>query len=784
MVRVRGVCDVADSERVHKPVVDPGDTEAMLRGLLDNMNDGVAVYEVVGDGEDFVFCGFNAAGESIEHVDARDVIGRPLREVFPGVERFGLLDALRRVWRSGVPEQIPINLYQDDRIVGWRTNRIFRLPSGRVVTVYDDLTPQKRAEAALEAEQVRLRAVIDSMPDLIFVKDREGRMALCNAAALRYTGAASVDALIGKTVFDIYPPDVAAEFGALEQRVVETGEPVLDVIQRGAGGERSPLWALTSVAPLRDADGGVVGLVGVTRDITQLKQAEDALRESEDMLRQVVENVPCGVFIKDGDGVYTLVNRTHADFYGLTPEEFVGLSDGDLAARGLIASDQIERRRASDAKALRTGRQVTSRITQFRRPDGEMSWTHVTRVPFGVSDAPDRILGIAVDVTALKEAEDQLVQQERLAAIGHLAGGFAHDFNNILTTILLYIDTLKRDESLSEAARRSVGTIGDEAHSAAALVQQILDFGRRNLLRVDRIDVGALVARESEAWRRTLPRSIALHTKLPREPMDVIADPRRLGQALMNLVTNARDAMPDGGALHVDVSRLTLGPYDAPPAPDMPAGDWVRVAVSDTGTGMSGEMLRHVFEPFWSTKPVGQGTGLGLAQVHGIVRQHDGHISVETALGQGTTVAIYLRPAPQQAAPQVQRLSDACTEPAGTPLILVVQDDPAMRGALDGLLTDRGYRVIAVGDAGEALAAFEATGSVDLLITDLQLPAMSGAELVHTLRERSSCIRVLALTGLSVEGASEQLPDDEFTEIVRKPFDLDALYAAVERLLA
>jgi len=292
-----------------------------------------------------------------------------------------------------------------------------------------------------------------------------------------------------------------------------------------------------------------------------------------------------------------------------------------------------------------------------------------------------------------------------------------------------------------------------------------------------------LVREQAQLLERALPENIRVRLACDEGEYLVNADPTRIQQMLMNLAVNARDAMPEGGELRIALNRATVKP-GASPLPDMTPGQWVQLVVSDTGAGIPEQALGHMFEPFFTTKEPGKGSGLGLAQVHGIVRQHDGHISVETALGQGTTVAIYLRPAPQQAAPQVQRLSDACTEPAGTPLILVVQDDPAMRGALDGLLTERGYRVIAVGDAGEALAAFEATGSVDLLITDLQLPAMSGAELVHTLRERSSCIRVLALTGLSVEGASEQLPDDEFTEIVRKPFDLDALYAAVERLLA
>jgi two-component system, cell cycle sensor histidine kinase and response regulator CckA len=245
-------------------------------------------------------------------------------------------------------------------------------------------------------------------------------------------------------------------------------------------------------------------------------------------------------------------------------------------------------------------------------------------------------------IDELREAQSQLVQQERLAAVGQLAAGIAHDFNNILAVITLYIDLSLNAPDLPSQHRKRLGIIGHQAGRAADLVQQILDFGGRAVLQTYSFNLATLLQEQVELWQRTIPESIQIHFVAETADCLVKADPTRLQQLFTNLVLNARDAMPDGGDLHLSVEQLHLGYRDTAPLPGMAAGDWARITISDSGTGIPATTLPHVFEPFFTTKGPGQGSGLGLAQVYGIVKQHNGYIDVQTADGRGTTFTIYL----------------------------------------------------------------------------------------------------------------------------------------------
>ncbi len=397
----------------------------------------------------------------------------------------------------------------------------------------------------------------------------------------------------------------------------------------------------------------------------------------------------------------------------------------------------------------------------------------------GTGDARGWMLLIQ-DVTQEREMRRRLQRQERLAALGQMAGGIAHDFNNFLTTIMLYAQMLLRMRDLSPDVTRSLETILDESRRAADLVQQILDFSRHAMLKVQSLDLEPFIGKVIDVLQRTIPENIRLTLSVGEEKYVVRADPTRIQQALMNLATNARDAMPDGGELRFELSRLKVGPDEKPPLAEMEPGEWVCLAVSDTGVGMTDEVRAHLFEPFFTTKEPGKGTGLGLAQVYGIVKQHGGHVGVETEVGQGATFRLYLL------ACEVEEVveGEVSAVPRGRgETILLVEDNEKIREAGRAILESLGYRVQTAANGREALEIYHSVGGVDLTIADLVMPEMGGRALVKRLRETTSDLKALAITGYIMEEDIRRLRKMGFMDVVYKPFDVNVLAQVVRRAL-
>jgi len=389
----------------------------------------------------------------------------------------------------------------------------------------------------------------------------------------------------------------------------------------------------------------------------------------------------------------------------------------------------------------------------------------------------------------LRETQEQLARQERLAAVGQLAAGIAHDFRTLLTTIMLCAQMSLRKPDLPPKVARSLETILSESKKAAGLVQQILDFSSRSMLKIEAIDLTSLVGEAIDILRRMIPESIRLTLAKPSDLCIVKADPGRVQQVLMNLATNARDAMPQGGELRFELSRVTVKPGEKPPVAGMPplssppaggieGGEWVCLVVSDTGMGMTEEVRGHLFEPFFTTKDVDEGTGLGLAQVYGIVRQHEGYIGVETEVGKGTTFRIYL-PAYEEEVEEAET-EEPSTSPQGQwETILLVQNNEKLREAGQELLESLGYRVLAAANGREALAMSQVarwSGSrpkqrVSLVITDMVMPEMGGKELMQRLRSTRPTLKALGITGYAREEVTEELREVGFLNVVRKPFE-------------
>jgi len=387
----------------------------------------------------------------------------------------------------------------------------------------------------------------------------------------------------------------------------------------------------------------------------------------------------------------------------------------------------------------------------------------------------------------LQQTQGQLLQSQKMEAIGRLAAGIAHDFRNLLTTIVLYAQMplrKKRDaHELSPDVVKALQTILDESHRAADLVQQILDFSRRTMLQLRPLDLRSFTHDVLDVLKRTIPENIQITMKAGTADYSVLADPTHIQQVLVNLALNARDAMPDGGELRFTLSRVILAPNTPAPVADMPHGQWICLSIADTGTGMTEDVRAHLFEPYFTTKPPGKGTGLGLAQVYGTVRQHEGYLGVETAVGRGTTFHIYL---PVYAGPTDEETGDegASYSPAGRgEIILLVEDNELLRQAGQSFLESLGYRVVTAANGRAALDIYRTEERVDLIISDIVMPEIGGKALLQALKAITPDVKVLGITGYAAEDVNGELQRAGFVGVIHKPFDIDTMAQVVRRAL-
>jgi signal transduction histidine kinase len=393
---------------------------------------------------------------------------------------------------------------------------------------------------------------------------------------------------------------------------------------------------------------------------------------------------------------------------------------------------------------------------------------------------------------ALRDGERRMHRQERLAAVGQLAGGIAHDFNNFLTTIMLYANLILRSKDIPSNLRPVAQTILSESRRAARLVAQVLDFSRRSVMDIQPVDLGSFIGEAVDILRKTLPENIRLLVELGQGEYVVNADPTRIQQVVMNLALNARDAMPEGGELRISLSGAEKGlgesgptvvevPAAEMPAAGVPGGEWVCLNISDTGTGMTEEVQSHLFEPFFTTKGP-KGTGLGLAQVYGIVKQHGGHIGFKTALGQGTTFWICLP------ACKVEEAASDTTKPSAVPegrgeIILLVEDEEKVREAGRRILESMGYQVLTATDGQEGLEVYLAAERVDLVLADMVMPGTGGKTLVRELRKVNPDVKTVVMTGYVMRDDLHELKEEGVMEVVHKPLDIGVLGEAIRRVL-
>ncbi len=1010
--------------KVAERTAELADSEERYRALFENMSNGVAIYRAVEDGDDFIIIDFNRAAEIITGRTREEVLDRSVREVFPGIESFGLLDVLKRVRTTGEPDHHPIGKYQDGRIEVWTENSLLRLPSGELVAFFRDETERKRAEEALRASEEKYRGLVETAPIGILSVDTAGGIREVNRKLLEILGSPSagdtkfinmisfqplVDAGISevflrcmgegtgqsretpyiskwgkKSFLRVLLTPLFDDNGAIDgcQAVVEdvterkTAEEELresrrmletilaavpvgihlardrriqwanEAWRRTFGFEREDQYAGQSArilyagerefdlvgdklegdlvsgdvtiieARLRRLNGTTFdaimriaaldpgdvtrGIIAAIADVSETKRAQEALRESERKYRATFDNAAVGIGLVDGYGRFIEVNEFLASFLGRTQDEMRNLDIFDLThpddvnvcverygalVRGEIESYELEKRymredggvvwgdismsalRAADGEyraavgviaditARRRSEEVRRRLATAveqaaeaivmtdtqgtmtyvnpafaratgysreeaagmnarilksgvhddlfyrdlwrtitggdvwrghltnKRKDGTIFEEEATISP--IKDDSGKIVNyVAVkrDVTTEMSLQSQLIQAQKMEAIGTLAGGIAHDFNNLLQVTLGYSELLLADKKEKDAQYLDLMKIFQAAKSGSDLVRRLLTFSRGGSSKPVPMDLNRQIVQVENLLRRTILRMINIRLELADDLARINADPTQVEQVLMNLAVNARDAMPDGGSLTLITKSSVLDEEFCKAHVGAQPGEYVLLTVSDSGHGMDRSVLERIYEPFFSTKELGRGTGLGLPMVYGIVKHHQGYIACHSEMGKGTTFEVYW-PAISSAA-ELTAIDTAHTARGGNETILLVDDEESVRDLTRRLLSRAGYRVITAENGREALNIFlQERSDISLVIMDLNMPVMGGKDCLKELFLIDPEVKALVASGYSSGVVRFEAGELGAKGFVRKPFRVEQLLRLIRQVL-
>jgi PAS domain S-box-containing protein len=658
---------------------------------------------------------------------------------------------------------------------------------GRVVKWYgatEDIHERRLAEAELRESEARFRAITEAMPQIVWAAKPDGSHDFYNARWYEFTGAPS-----GSTDGDgwngVFHPEDQPRAWTRWRRSLETGEPYeIEYRLRHHSGRYH--WVLGRALAVRDATGRIERWLGTCTDIDDQVRAREMLSAYRAELERQVEertrerdriwNLSADLFgVMGFDGYLKAINPAWTRLLGYDESTLLSTHVSQIAH-----PDDLPKVEHDLLARLRRGEVVHGFEDRLRAADGRyvlLSWT--------ASPAGEVFYATGRDVTQEREREEQLRQAQKMEAVGQLTGGVAHDFNNLLQIVLGNLEILQRNLPQDAARlRRSTENAMQGARRAATLTERLLAFSRRQPLAPKPVEPNALVSGMSELLARALDETVALECVLGPGVWRVEIDPNQLESAILNLAVNARDAMPDGGTLKVETSNTYLDDEFVQQSPEVVAGPYVAICVTDSGTGMDPASVVRAFEPFFTTKEPGKGTGLGLSQVYGFVRQSGGHVRIQSEPGQGTSVWIYL---PRYTGAMAEEtVSEARTAPAGRETVLVVEDDENVRSYSVEVLRELGYRVVEASTGPAALALLEQAGGaeVDLLFTDVVLPGgLNGEQLALQARERRPGLKVLFTTGYARNAIVHHGRLEAGVQLITKPFTYSDLAAKVREVL-
>jgi len=631
------------------------------------------------------------------------------------------------------------------------------------------------AEQALHLSELRFHDLFEGSPDAIFVEDFEGKVLDVNPAGCQLHRMTK-EALIGKTVLDLVPLEsraaVARDFALLAQGRLRQ----IEGISAGSDGRVIPV----EVRANRIEYGGSSALLLHVRDISERKQAEAALRSSEMLFHSVWENSVDGMRLTDEHGNIVTVNDAFCKLVGMSREELEGKPFTVIYANSEDPQTILHHYQQRFSERV-LEKQIERRLTLR---DGKVVTLEETSSFVELRGQPSLLLGLFRDVTVQKRLEEQLRQSQKMEAIGQLAGGVAHDFNNILTVIQGHASLLISGAGLTGVSARSAQQIGQAAERASGLTRQLLTFGRRQFMQLKCLDMNEVVGNMTKMLSRLLGEHIALQINCFPERAPVQADASMMEQVLLNLAVNARDAMPKGGQLVIKIEVLDLDARHLVQHHEAHPGRFVCVSAIDKGCGIPPENLRRIFEPFFTTKEVGKGTGLGLATVYGIVKQHQGWVEVESEAGKGTTFRVYLPCSAQSIGPAETPPAEKVAR-GGTETILVVEDEAPVRELVCDLLAGHGYKILQAESGRKALDVWnESKDRIDLVLTDLVMPdRMNGRELAERLWVERPDLKVIFTSGYSAEVVGKDFVMRRGLNYLQKPYHPQRLASVVRDCL-
>ncbi|MFC3608180.1 hybrid sensor histidine kinase/response regulator [Stutzerimonas tarimensis] len=657
---------------------------------------------------------------------------------------------------------------------------------GRVLGFFcSRLEPVRSALAMIDAGERQFQALAQAIPALVWTCSADGLLGWCNDRFCDYAGLER-ERLLDEGWADLVHPDDLPAVVRDWHEALERREPYQSRarLRRADGVYRCHLGR---GVPLLGERGEVIRWVGANTDIEELKLAEEQLRELADGLEQrfaartaeydrVWRNSRDLLIVVGLDGIYRAANPAWQTILGYAPEEVVGHRFDEF-----IVPEDLELTHAAHARAV-TSLQLTNLEKRYRHKDGSLRW-----ISWSTSTEGDCVYGYGRDVTAekeqalaLRQAEDQLRQAQKMEAVGQLTGGIAHDFNNLLGGILgsLELLQLRIAQGRTEQAERYCKMAIGSGQRAAALIHRLLAFARRQPLDPHPVDVARLLEDMADLLRRTLGPAHRLEIAAAADLWITRCDPNGLENTLLNLVINARDAMPGGGTLRLEAGNVAAGALGKA---DIDPGDYVWLSVSDSGIGMSREILERVLEPFFTTKAPGQGTGLGLPMVYGFAKQSQGHLRLASEPGHGTRVTLYLPRFIGEPEEQATSRIEAARHD-GRKTVLIVEDDAVIRELVAEVLQDLGYRTLTATDGPSGLEILRSDSPLDLLVSDIGLPGFDGHRLADLARELMPALKVLFITGYADDAVGSGGFLGPGMELITKPFDMGDLTAKVQGL--
>ncbi len=646
-----------------------------------------------------------------------------------------------------------------------------------------DITERKRVVAALQESRNLLQTIFDTIPARVFWKDRELRYLGCNRPFALDAGAHSPEELMGKDDYQMGWREQAELYRSDDRKVLETGTPKINYEEPQTTPDGRRIWLRTNKVPLKNADGTIWGVLGTYEDITEYKKTEASLREAA----LIVENSPVMLFRwKAAEGWPIVLVSQNVVQLGYTPEELLKES---MRFVSMVHPDDLERITHEVQTYTDSGIERFHQEYRILTKDRQVRWIDDrTMVERDDTGRVTHYQGIVVDITDQKLAEkereklqSQLNHAQRMESIGRLAGGVAHDFNNMLSVILGYATLMKGKLSGTDPLMQYLQEIEHAAVRSRDLTSQLLAFSRKQVVTPKVVNLIRLIEGLQKSLTRMIGEDVELRVISAEDLGNIKIDPMQVDQIIMNLAVNARDAMPNGGSLTIETSNVQIDEAYCRQHAGFRPGSFVLLTVSDNGSGMSKETLSHIFEPFFTTKEFGKGTGLGLATVYGIVKQNDGFINVYSEVGQGTTFKIYLPRVADGPAVAGAPSPAAAAVPAGAGTILLVEDDAMVRELTLLLLQTLGYSVIAANSSAHALSLCERKDlPIDLLMTDVVMPGMNGKELLQKANAIRPGIRVLFMSGYTANVIAHHGVLDESIKFIQKPFSIDDLAQKVQ----